>query len=90
MLRTLIYLLLSVFLITFVRAVIGVIGKVVAQLFQPNAPTSTRRPGTTSAGELKQCSTCGVYTSKATALRKNSGGTEHFFCSPACRDKFNA
>ena len=88
MLRTLIYLLLTIFLITFLRGVIGLIGKAVAQLFQPNSPSGSARRDSASAGELKQCANCGVYTSKATALRKRSGGEDHYFCSLSCRDKF--
>jgi len=89
MMRTLIYLLLSIFLITFVRAAVGLIGKAVAQLFQPSSPTSTGG-ATAAGGELKQCSTCGVYTSKATVLRQKVGGKEHYFCSSSCREKLRS
>jgi len=90
MLRTLIYLLFTVFLITFLRAVVGIIGKAVAQFFQPSSTVNRGKPGTAAGGVLRQCSACGVYTSEATALRLRANGKEHFFCSKACREKFQA
>ena len=85
--RTLIYLLGIIFLITFVRAIIGLIGKAVGQMFQPSAPGKARgsKGASTTGAELKQCATCGVYTSSATAVRKG----DKVFCSEGCRDRFN-
>ena len=89
MLRALAYLLATIFLIALIRAVVGLIGKAVAELFQPNAPDRPRSgSGTTSAGELKKDPVCGVYVSTATKIRKTVGGKEYYFCSEACRDKF--
>jgi len=90
MLRTLIYLLLSIFLITFLRGVIGLIGKAVAQLFQPASPAGSGGGSTVASKELKQCAACGVYISEATALRDREDGKVLYFCSPACRQKHRA
>lgn len=89
--RLLINLLLVIFLITFLRAIIGLIGKAVGQMFQPSAPEkATGTKGASPAGgELKPCATCGVYTSAATAVRKKVGGAEKLFCSEGCRDRFS-
>jgi YHS domain-containing protein len=93
MFRTLVYLLVAIFLIAFIRAVVGLIGKAVAELFQPSAPD---RPGAAHGGppdasfggELKKDPVCGVFVSTATAVKKTVGGKEYCFCSPVCRDKF--
>lgn len=89
MLRTLVYLLLMIFLITFIRAIIGLIGKAFAQLFQPDTPSKTSGGGKTpSGGELKQDPVCGIYVSNETKLKKTVDGKTYYFCSEACRDKF--
>jgi hypothetical protein len=88
MLRAVVYLLLTIFLVTFLRAAIGLIGKAVAQLFQPSAPNRPGTRGATAGGELKQCATCGVYSSKNSSLERVIGGKTLYFCSTACRDKY--
>jgi len=88
MLRTLVYLLLTIFLITIVRAVVGMIGKAVAQLFQPDTPARSTSAKATPGGELKQDPVCGIYVSTATKLKKTVNGKTYYFCSEACRDKF--
>jgi len=86
MLRFLIGLLVTILLITFIRAVIGLIGKAVAKLFEPEAGGS--RPRTPSGGELVQDPVCGIYVSNQTKVRKTVKGKTYYFCSEACRDKF--
>ncbi len=90
MIRTLVYLLLIIFLITIVRAVAGLIGKAVAELFQPSAPrrSSGKSATTPAGGELKQDPVCGIYVSTETRIRKTVNGKTYYFCSEACRDKF--
>ncbi len=88
MVRTVIYLLVSVFLIAFLRAVIGLIGKAVAGLFEPSAPRSTRSARGGFGGELKKDPVCGTFVSVSSSLQKTVGGETYHFCSPACRDKF--
>jgi len=89
MLRGLVYLILTIFAITFIRSVIGLIGKAVAQLFEPVGQPIGKRSGTTpSGGRLVQCPGCGIYVSTETKLRKTSGGKTHYFCSEKCMKEF--
>lgn len=92
MIRTVVYLLIAVFLITFLRFVIGAITRGLADLFQPKAPgqppQGTRQAET--AGELKKDPVCGTYVSTATSVRATVRGEVLYFCSAACRDKFRS
>jgi YHS domain-containing protein len=93
-LRTIIWLLVSVLLIAFIRGVVGVLAKGVQQLFQEEqqqARATRGRPGRTDfGGELVKDPVCGVFVSQATAVKKIVGGQTRYFCSEGCRDKFNA
>lgn len=89
MVRTLVYLLLTIFLITIVRAVVGLIGKAVGDLFQPSSPRAGgRETEIPVGGELKQDPVCGIYVSTETKIRKTVNGKTYYFCSESCRDKF--
>jgi YHS domain-containing protein len=87
MVRVVLYLLLAVVLISMVRGVIGVLGKLFGDFVNPQAPQA-RRPSVPTGGELKRDPVCGTFISTATALQKKSGGEVHYFCSAECRDKF--
>ncbi len=87
MLRFLLGLILAIFLITLIRAVVGFVGRAVAQLFEPESGRS--RPRTPSGGELVQDPVCGIYVSNRTSVRKTVKGKTYYFCSEACRDKFH-
>jgi YHS domain-containing protein len=96
MLRTIVWLLVSVLLIAFVRGVIGLIMKGMGELFQgEQAPQQTARTGArppSSAGfggELVKDPVCGTFVAPAGALTKTVRGQAHYFCSPECRDKFS-
>jgi YHS domain-containing protein len=91
MLRTIIYLLATVLVISFLRGVIGLITKSVGDLFreEPGAGKQARRataPG--MGGELVKDPVCGMYVSPAVAHHKTLGGTKRYFCSEKCRDEF--
>ena len=88
MLRTLVYLFLAIFAITFIRAFIGLIGKAFSQLFQPDTPATTAGGKTPSGGELKQDPVCGIYVSNETKIKKTVNGKTYYFCSETCRNKF--
>lgn len=83
MVRSLLYILIGLFLIVFLRAAVGLIGRAVAQLFEPEPP-GKRGPSV----ELKKDPVCGIYVSAETRVRKTVGGKEYFFCSESCRDRF--
>ena len=91
MFRVIFYLLCTVFLITFLRGVIGAVMKGLAALLNP-APN--RPPGPASniplTGELKRDPVCGTYIATSTSLKHMAGSETVYFCSAACRDKFLA
>lgn len=96
MVRTVLYLLLSIILLTFLRAVIGLIGRAMSDLMNPAPKTrggeSAAKPSgpPPKAGELRKDPVCGTYVPADSAIQKAVGGTVYYFCSTACRDKYKA
>ena len=88
MFRVILYLLLAVVLISMLRGVIGIIGKLFGDFVNPQQQRAARRPSVPSGGELKKDPVCGTFISPATALQKRVGGEVYYFCSVECRDKF--
>ncbi len=96
MFKVILYALLAIFLISIVRAVIGIILKGFSELISPrqqqqgtagNVPSGAEVP---LSGELKRDPVCGTYTSAATSLKQIVGKETVYFCSPKCRDKYVA
>jgi YHS domain-containing protein len=46
-------------------------------------------PLASPGGELKKDPVCGTYVSTATSIREKANGEVVYFCSAACRDRFN-
>ena len=92
MFRVIFYLLVTVFLITIVRGVIGIVLRGFSQLLnQPQqAPSKTSAGSVPLSGELKRDPSCGTYISAATSIKQTVGGQTHHFCSAECRDKYVA
>jgi YHS domain-containing protein len=95
MIRTILWILASILLITFIRGVIGILAKGVSQVFQPDQTASSQashpQPQDSGfGGELVKDPMCGVFISPATAEKKVVHGVTHYFCSVGCRDKFTA
>jgi len=88
MFRVILYLLLAVVLISMLRGVIGIIGKLFGDFVGANQAPQARRPSVPSGGELKKDPVCGTFISTATGLQKKVGGEVYYFCSAECRDKF--
>jgi YHS domain-containing protein len=91
MFRAILYLIVSVLVISVLRSIIGVVLKGFSDLFSPSATTGPSRPRPTSVpagGELKKDPVCGTFIAAATAPHKTVGGETYYFCSPQCRDKF--
>jgi len=92
MIRTLVYLLVAIFLLTFLRYVIGMIMKAFGELFQPQTPSrrsgSSAAPRTETAGELKKDPVCGTFVALSASVKETVGGQALYFCSTGCRDKF--
>ena len=94
MFRVIVYLLLAVFLISIVRAVIGVILKGFSELISPQPARQATGGGADIevplSGELKRDPVCGTFTSTATSIKQTFGKDTVYFCSPQCRDKYVA
>lgn len=96
MLRAIVYIVVSIFLITLLRGIIGIITKGVGQLFEgetnTNANTAAAKPAASPqggfGGELMKCSVCGTFATPIASLTLQRGGDTYHFCSAACRAKF--
>lgn len=86
MVRVVLYLLLTVLLITLLRSFIGILMRMAARLLEPG-PKPGARPAEVG-GELKQDPICGVYVPTATSVKIRENGREIYFCSPECRDRY--
>ena len=93
MFRIIFYLLCTVFLISFLRGVIGVIGKGLSALFGTPPPQQRRQPAggpVPLTGELRRDPVCGTSIATSTSITHTAGAETFYFCSTACRDKFLA
>ena len=91
--RIIFYLLITVFLITIVRGVIGIILKGFSEMLHPTAPSAPARGPAHDlplTGELKRDPVCGTFTPAATSIHEKVGGEIFYFCSTQCRDKYVA
>jgi len=91
MFRGILYLVIGLLILTFVRSVMAMITKAFGELFNASSgpPGSSSHPASTpTGGELKKDPVCGTFISTATAFQKAAGGQTYYFCSTACRDKF--
>lgn len=88
MIRTVLYLLIAVLLITFLRYVIGMIMRAFAGLLQPKGSGSATGPHAQTAGELKKDPVCGTFVATSASVKKTVRGEVIHFCSTACRDKY--
>jgi YHS domain-containing protein len=84
--RLILYLLTSVLLISALRSVIGWI----ARQFTNSVGLGSTRPVAPERGleELHKDPVCGTFVASAAAVRKTVGGQVYYFCSEACRAKF--
>lgn len=88
MLRALIYILASIFIITLLRGIIGIITKGVGQLFEEQTPTqASKSPASGAGGELYKCATCGTFSSPKANLTLQRNGQILYFCSESCKAK---
>ena len=91
--RGLLYVVASVLVISVLRVIIGALGKLFSETFQPTSAASGTNPRTraTPASEsLKKDPVCGTFIAPSTSVQKSVGGQTYYFCSAACRDKFKA
>lgn len=90
MFRLVVYALLAIILISFIRSIAGIIAKAFSGAIETSPGSSAARPSVPAGGELKRDPVCGTYVSETTAIRKSAAGQTYYFCSTACRDKFRA
>lgn len=85
MIRAVLYLVVTLVVLTLLRGVIGILGKSLMSMLQPEA--GRRRGEPRAGGQLRRDPVCGAYVSEDVAVTKTLGKKTFFFCSPACRDK---
>jgi len=92
MFRFILWLISAIFLITFLRGVIGVIARALTYMLHPQqAPQrGSSASNVPLTGELKRDPVCGTYISTSTSVKHGAGSETVHFCSAACRDKFLA
>ncbi|MFN3323946.1 MAG: hypothetical protein ACK5AZ_10655 [Bryobacteraceae bacterium] len=95
MVRAVLYIFLTIIVLTFLRVMIGIIGRAFTEVVQqPSRPSSPARGGKQSevplSGELRRDPVCGTYVSTASSYKKSVGGEVLHFCTPECRDKYTA
>jgi YHS domain-containing protein len=92
MIRAIVWLLVSLLVITFIRGVVGILARGAGELFEPAKPPAGRNAQQPSkggfGGELVKDPVCGTFVSPAAAMKKTTKGETHYFCSAECRDKF--
>ena len=85
MTRAILYLIAFVLVIGVLRSVLGIIYKAFSGLFAA-APSTASAPR--NVEQLKKDPVCGTFVPPSTAVQKTVGGETYYFCSAACRDKF--
>ena len=92
MLRTLLYLLLSILALTLIRGVIGIVMKAAAGWLGSGQKRESveSRPSTEvpSSGMLRRDPVCGTYVAESISVKLNSPAGPIHFCSAACRDQY--
>lgn len=91
MIRAILYLVISIIIITFIRLVIGMIMRSMREMM--NAPATPggaapRPPAPPVSGELKRDPVCGTFVPANSSYRKTLNGQSFSFCSAECRDKY--
>jgi YHS domain-containing protein len=94
MFRIVFELLLTVFVLTVLKSIVGIVLKGFAQAMKPDSNALRGGPRNSQevplTGELKKDPVCGTYIAAATSLKEKVGGQTIHFCSQECRDKYVA
>ncbi len=93
-LRLVVYALIGILAISFIRGMMNIISGAFAQAMRggsvaKSAATPTEPEGPLS-GDLVKDPVCGTYVSVMSPHSKSAGGKTHYFCSQACLDRFAA
>lgn len=91
MIRAILYALISIFAITFLRFVMQIImkgfGDAMSETTQGSRPSPNVSGKVPSSGELKGCKVCGTYVLTSAAKTDNVGGETVYYCSDDCKKK---
>jgi hypothetical protein len=97
MFRVIFGIIVSLFMISLLRMIMGAISREVGgsgarqqTAQQPRHPNSTPPPAAPAGGELRKCPTCGAYHAHTNIAAKTKTGELMHFCSLPCREKFLA
>jgi YHS domain-containing protein len=93
MFRFIFYLLVTVFVISVLKGIVGIFLKGMAAAMKPDAGApGPARPSNQVplTGELKKDPVCGTYIAAASSVKENVAGQTVHFCSAQCRDKYVA
>lgn len=76
----------------FVLGVFALLSRLVGLVARRRAPAASGRTPVTPRfeGAMVRDRVCQTFLPRSRALALRSGGEEHFFCSPTCRDRFLA
>ena len=84
MLRYLIGIIISLVVLTFVRAVWGIIQKAVVNEVKSSIGGDEPAPASAAETTLRKCVTCGTYKPESAMIRYGAGDKSMFFCSSEC------
>lgn len=97
MLRYIVGIIVSLVVLTFVRAVWGIIQKAVVDEVKSAVGEETPQPekkqakaAPTAETTLRKCASCGTYKPEAKMIRYGAGAKSVYFCSAECEKKANA
>jgi YHS domain-containing protein len=88
MIRAILYIVISIFIITFIRLVIGMIMKSMREMMNAPVQPGGAPPVPPVTGELKRDPVCGTFVPADSSFRKTLNGQSFSFCSAECRDKY--
>lgn len=89
MIRAVLYALISIVAITFVRMVVGIITKGFSDMMREETAGSRGAASSVNdvpkTGTLKACAACGTYVVASQALTATIKGEPAYFCSEKCK-----
>jgi YHS domain-containing protein len=89
MIRAVLYLFLAIILISVIRSIVGVLGKVFGGFLGSSGSGRSTPAEPRKAGELKRDPVCGIYVSTATSVKRTIHGEVIHFCSVECSEKYH-
>jgi YHS domain-containing protein len=89
--RAIFYLIAGVLIIGILRAVLAAVGKLFSETFGAPEESSASQRNTMPASEaLRKDPVCGAFVAPSAAVQVTLRGARYYFCSSACRDKFQS